>query len=92
MTGLGQRRQPGYQEVFLGVLHQLTEGHQGLLGRIEEAEQVLVNALGARHRRKLWRYKELLDELYILYQLASFEAGRKAGAESAAESLARVTG
>jgi len=87
MHVLHESRTRKYPDVLAGIVHELREGHRLLLDSLVEAEQALLADLERSQKQIFWRYKEILDELQTLYQLAAYEAGRKAAADLSAEAL-----
>ena len=46
-----------------------------------QEEQELLAGLREEQKEAFWQYKEALDDLNALYQLAAYEAGRKVAAD-----------
>lgn len=84
---LDQKQTERYSDAFARIIRQLGEGHGLLLDSVVESEVTLLAALERRQKQLFLRYKELLDELHMLYQFAAYEAGRKADADISAEAL-----
>ncbi len=75
----------GHADVLAAVARQLGDGHRELRERLARAEGDLLADVSPRQKRKLLRYKELLDELHTVYNVAAFEAGRQATPHSSVE-------
>lgn len=87
MHVLHENHKGRYEDVLAGIVYQLHDRHRVLLKSLVEVEQNLLADLARREKHMFWRYKELLDELHTLYQVAAYEAGRKAGANVSTEAL-----
>jgi len=90
MHALDEGQKERSPDVLAGMVSQLHDGHQVLLGSLVEAEQTLLEDLEPCQKRAFLRYKRVLDELHTIYQLAAFEAGRTAAADISAEALEHI--